>query len=280
MRTICVCLFAITLSTACTTGRDPMAPSSDTAAQRSAERSWDRNAACGDVIVADLRLGNDLICAGDALIVGADGIKINLDGHTIMGSGAGVGITVRGRQDIWIFGGTVTDFVTGVFIATSTGVVVKDNGFTRNREAVFLNGSSGNIVKANVAWQNGLRGIMLRPTASGAISTDNEVVDNILRDNPSGILVFGQPGNTLKANTISGASIAAIDLTGGGATGNVIKGNLLMTSAAGIRFGAGWTGNTILGNTIQANLCGFQGPSAGNTLQGNSLAGNSSDFCP
>jgi nitrous oxidase accessory protein NosD len=60
----------------------------------------------------------------------------------------------------------------------------------------------------------------------------------------------------------------------------MIKGNLLTTSAAGIRFTAGWTGNTVLGNIIQTNDCGIQGPTAGNTIQGNTLSANTLDFCP
>ena len=121
-------------------------------------------------------------------------------------------------------------------------MVIKDNGFTGNREAVFLNGSSGNTIKANTAWQNTSRGFMLRPTKSGVISTDNDVVGNVLTDNPSGILVFGQPGNTIKGNTISGSTVAALDLIGGGATGNEIQGKPAHhEGAVGILLGPGWS---------------------------------------
>jgi parallel beta-helix repeat protein len=170
--------------------------------------------------------------------------------------------------------------VTGIFLNTSTGVVIKDNAFTENREAVFLAGSSGNVVKSNVAWQNGLRGIMIRPTGTGVVSTENQVVANILTDNPSGILLFGQPGNTLKGNTISGGAVAAIDLTGGGASGNEIKENLLTASAAAIKFGPGWTGNAFIGNTIRSNSCGLQGSSTDNIFKDNLFSDNVADVCP
>jgi parallel beta-helix repeat protein len=103
----------------------------------------------------------------------------------------------------------------------------------------LLTGSSGNTVKHNTAWDNSLRGVMVRPTGSGAISTDNVIVDNVLTNNPSGILLFGQPGNTIKSNAIAQSSIAGIDLTGGGASGNIIKENVLTANAAGIRVGPG-----------------------------------------
>ena len=38
---------------------------------------------CGATIVEDVKLHHDLVCAGVGLIVGADGISINLNGHTI-----------------------------------------------------------------------------------------------------------------------------------------------------------------------------------------------------
>jgi len=191
----------------------------------------------------------------------------------------GNGITVRGRHDVSIAGGAINGFLTGVFVATSSGVEIKNNAFTGNREAVFLNGASGNTVKNNVAWQNSMRGIMLRPTMSGVISTDNVVMDNVLTDNPSGILVFGQPGNTIKANEIRGSTVAALDLSGGGASGNVFKSNLLANSAAGIKFGTGWTANTFVDNTIQSNTCGIAGRSANNVFKENVFVSNGLDAC-
>jgi parallel beta-helix repeat protein len=235
--------------------------------------------ACGASVVADLKLDEDLTCPGDALFVDGDGIKIDLQGHTITGAGVGVGITVRGHHDVSISRGTIQNFLTGVFVATSTDVVIKDNGFTQNREGVFLAGASGNTIKHNTAWQNTSRGFMIRPTGSGTISTDNVVMDNVVTNNPTGILLFGQPGNTLKANTISGSSVAGIDLTGGGASGTIVKDNLLTGNAAAIRFGIGWTDNTILANTIQANSCGITGTTADNLFKENVFSTNTADWC-
>ena len=128
----------------------------------------------------------------------------------------------------------------------------------------------------------GLRAFMIRPNLTGLIvSTNNDIADNMIVDNPTGIYLIRQPGNTFKGNTITGSTIAAIDLDPAplGTSGNVIKENLLERGGVGIRFSTGWTGNTILGNTIQLNTCAFQGPSANNTLQGNALIGNVTDFC-
>jgi len=237
------------------------------------------NDLCGATILADLKLDEDLSCAGDGLIVAADGITINLNGHAIAGSGSGIGVTLRARRDVVVHGGTITDFVTGIFISNSTGIAVKDNRFTRNREAVFLIASSGNVVKSNVAWRNQLRGIMLRPNASGVTSTQNLIIENTLTGNPSGILLFAQPGNILKENMIAESTVAGIDLTGGGASANLIKENILTANAAGITFGAGWTGNKVIENALQMNMCGIQGTVDGNTFKENVFTGNGSDSC-
>ncbi|HSL70995.1 MAG TPA: NosD domain-containing protein [Longimicrobiales bacterium] len=281
MRNISRSLVGLIVLAGCTSIGDSAAPPSNPTAH-----GWSATLAasvsCGDVIVSDLRLENDLTCAGDGLTVSGSGIKIDLNGHTIAGAGTGVGVRVSTSHDVVIWGGTVRGFLQGMFLAASTGIVIKDNEFTQNATAVLLQASSGNSIKANLFRGNGLRAIMLRPNLAGVFSTNNDVVDNLFIDNPTGIFLIAQPGNTFKGNTISGSTVAAIDLAPAplGASGNLIKGNLLVSSATGIRFAAGWTDNTILGNTIQANTCAFQGPSSGNTLQGNTLTANATDFCP
>jgi parallel beta-helix repeat protein len=269
------------LSTACTsdpTGAPPRAGPRVGAPERPDVKAT--IITCAATLMTDLRLESDLVCPGDAIFVGADDISIDLNGHTISGAGAGVGITVRSRQRVAIRGGLVRGFVTGIFVTSSSDIVISHNALTQNREAIFLAGSSSNVVKNNIAWENQLRGIMIRPTGAGALSTDNFVVENVLLDNPSGILLFGQPGNTLTANKISGSSVAAIDLTGGGASGNVVRGNRLSEGATGIKLGPGWIGNEFFGNAIAGNVCGTQGNTTGNTLQGNNFLRNIADTCP
>ena len=279
--TSCAVAALALLATAC--ANDPTGATQDGVRQIAVASRLDVKAstvACGATLLTDLKLASDLACPGDAIIVGADDITVDLGGHTVSGAGVGVGITVRARQGVTVRNGQVRGFLTGIFVAQSTDIVVSHNELTQNREGIFLNGSSGNVVKNNVAWANQLRGIMLRPTMSGIVSTDNRVVENVLTDNPSGILVFGQSGNTFIANHISGSSVGALDLTGGGASGNVFRGNRLAESAAGIKFGPGWTGNDFQGNTLAANICGTQGSTTGNALEANNFKGNVTDSCP
>jgi hypothetical protein len=43
--------------------------------------------ACGDTLTVDTRLDSDLACPGDGLVIAADGVTLDLGGHTITGSG-------------------------------------------------------------------------------------------------------------------------------------------------------------------------------------------------
>ena len=280
MRTLSGVMLAFCVLSACS-GGETTSPSATPSMNASSRSVAVTSAACGDVITSDLRLENDLVCAGDGLTVIGSGMRINLNNHTIRGTGAGVGIRVNASQDVSIQGGVIRGFVQGMFVAASTRIVIKDNEFTQNATAVLFQASSGNTIKANIARRNTVRAFMFRPNLTGVSSTDNDVVDNVLIDNPTGVLLISQPGNTFKGNTISGSTVAAMDLTSPpGASDNIIKGNLLTTSAVGIRLAGGWTGNTIRGNTLEANTCGLQGPNAGNTIQGNTFSRNSTDVCP
>ena len=282
-RCLAVLLSLSPSAAACTWSNEATAPSGESpGAERPATGPVvAATIACGGQVTHDIRVENDLTCAGDGPIVMADDITINLNGHPLTGNGTGNGITVRARSGVTIKNGIVRDFLTGIFVATSTGIIIKENGFTGNREAVFFNGSTNSTIKANTAWANTSRGFMLRPTGSGVQSTGNVVVDNVITGNPSGILVFGQPDNTIKGNLISGSTLAALDLIGGGAVGNEFKDNLLTAGAAGILLGPGWSsGNLFAGNTVSANTCGLKGTNVANTLKDNVFIGNTSDVCP
>ena len=70
----------------------------------------------------------------------------------------------------------------------------------------------------------------------------------------------------------------------GGVSGNVMKENVFIGNAAGIRLNLGATGllptgNTFIENTIAMNTCGVMGPPGDNTFKENVLEGNLADAC-
>jgi parallel beta-helix repeat protein len=243
-----------------------------------AARTAAANDLCRAIIVDDLKLDHDLACTGDGLIVGADGIKIDLNGYTITGFGIGVGIAVTGRTDITIAGGTVRNFAVAVRVNTSTDLVIKQNEFVANSEGIDLqSGSVGNTIKDNTFRDSATRGIMLRSN-----SRDNDIKNNIFTGNRVGILVFGGVDNTLKDNIVSESTLAGIRLNVI-ATGNLLKDNTVASNVVGIEFivtpTGSSTGNDLKTNTIAANGCGLKGPTAGNNFTNNSFEGNLADTC-
>lgn len=60
---------------------------------------------CGVPITTDVTLKQDLVCAGDGLVIGADGVTIVMRGFSIRGSDAGVGVKFNGHFLVRIFGG-------------------------------------------------------------------------------------------------------------------------------------------------------------------------------
>jgi hypothetical protein len=69
---------------------------------------------CGQTVTSDVTLNDDLVCSGTALTVGAGGVTIDLDGHTIQGDGTGIGVFLNVDGDVTVRDGTISGFVAGV----------------------------------------------------------------------------------------------------------------------------------------------------------------------
>lgn len=234
--------------------------------------------ACGATIVSNMKLGHDLTCPAGGLIIGADGIKLDLNGHTITGAGTGDGISIIGRNNVSISGGTVRSFFAGVRIMNSTDVIVKGNEFLENTDGVDCQaGCAGNTIKENSFADSRTRGVMLRTGSS-----NNVVKENTFTGNRTGILLFAPVDTIVKENIISGSSVAGIRVNVF-ATANLIIENTVMSNPAGIEFlvnqTGSATGNTLLENTIATNTCGLKGPTSGNTIRENVFDGNGADSC-
>lgn len=233
---------------------------------------------CGTTIVANLTLDHDLNCAGTGLIVGADGIELNLNGHSITGSGTSFGISVTGRTGVSISGGRISNFGAGVRTSNSAHIVIKGNEFRGNTDGVDLAaGSEGNTVTQNEFRDNRARGIMVR----GA-SSDHLIKENTFAGNRVGILLFGAANSIVKENIVSASVLAGIRVNVL-ATGNLVIENTTMANPVGIDFimgpAGGPAGNSFVENTIALNTCGLAGPSAGNTFRENVFDGNTIDTC-
>ena len=106
-----------------------------------------RDVACGATITSDTKLRADLTnCPGDGLVIGADGITLDLGRRTIDGTGADgqrTGIRLAGRRGVTIKGGTVQEFgaascSTPPTATGCTGVTVRASARARHQRAQRL----------------------------------------------------------------------------------------------------------------------------------------------
>ncbi len=233
---------------------------------------------CGATIAADLKLDHDVACQGSGPNVGADGIKVDLNGHTISGSGVGNGIDVTGRTDVTISGGIIRNFFAGVRILNSTDIVVRQNVLQGNTDGVDVqSGGIGNTIAHNDIRDSLARGIMFRSNTSR-----NTVRDNMFTGNRVGVLVFGGVDNVIRSNVVSGSGLAGIRFNIL-AAGNVVRRNTIVSNPAGVEFlitpTGSATGNTVVQNTLATNACGVKGRVEGNTIAKNRFDGNAADRC-
>jgi len=233
---------------------------------------------CGVTLDSNLKLDHNLACPGDGLIAGADGIKIDLNGHTIAGSVTGAGVTLTGRNHVTIFGGNIENFEAGVRVAASTGNVIYDNAISRNTDGIDLQaGSYGNVLARNTFRDNRSRGIMGRSDTAR-----NVIAGNAFTGNRVGVLLFGAAETTVVDNVISASLLAGIRLNVL-ATRNLVWRNTVTSNPAGIEFvitpTGSSTGNWLFANRIATNTCGIKGPVENNTISRTIFDGNLTDTC-
>ena len=142
---------------------------------------------CGQTVTADTKLANDLRdCPGVGIVIGADGVTLDLNGHTVDGNGTAdaEGIQSDGHDRVAIKHGKVTDFVEGVAVIDARGARVRRLSTRRSRHAgIFLDG-------ARVARVSG----------------------NATRDKCAGITVTRSRGVRVTRNTVSGGTCSGISI--------------------------------------------------------------------
>ena len=170
---------------------------------------------CGETITADTTLDSDLLnCANNGIVIGADGITLNLNGHVIDGDRtetAGcdpnvefcdVGVANDGHDRVTIKGGRVRDFGSGMFIFAARrnrlrGLSVLGNVF----EGIVLSRTARSLVKRSSASRNGRR--TDRPGLVLFESNHNRVAHNRMVGNGDlGLILYGSNHNLISHNRL------------------------------------------------------------------------------
>ncbi len=223
---------------------------------------------CGQVIMKSTVLQNDVgPCAGDGIVVGADNLILNLNGHRVSGNadqgtgGEFAGIRLVGRTGVTVSGhpgtsgktATVGGFEAGVVIDggsanTVQNLMVRDNigrDDFQNAElgdGIVVFDSPSNEIRNNVVIHNGIfDGIgVLGPTS------DNNTVEGNTVDDTVGTADGGPAGQGIIVNGAQGLDPAVI-------TGTKTVGNVVRRSASGGIANLNNTEAEIVGNTVVAN---------------------------
>ncbi|MGH3656094.1 MAG: right-handed parallel beta-helix repeat-containing protein [Micromonosporaceae bacterium] len=262
---------------------------------------------CGDTITASTTLSADVgPCPSGGIIIGADNITLNLNGHRIFGTPAqtdGAGVLLDGRTGVTVKNGTVESFDGGIAIDggsanTVKDMVVQDNVgslVTDYGEGIGIFVSDDNVLKNNTVRRNGpYAGIGLYKftvTGSAGTTTDGNLVQaNTVADNNSvptsvtsnqddGIrLEPGVTNNTVSSNTVTGSGLDGIAVffqaTGNTVSGNTVSGNgnhlFTHRKGDGIVVFLAANNTTVSDNTICGNAAnGLRVDSANNTVSSN-----------
>jgi parallel beta-helix repeat protein len=256
---------------------------------------------CGDVITTDTTLDSDLgPCPGNGLIVRADNITLDLNGHRIFaanGPEETVGVLLGRVRGVTVRNGTVEGFDAGVAVNggggnTVTGITAQNNindkmepfPFTPRTplppeqaplmvcdygDGITTFGSDGNVIEGNRVIGNGpYSGISLVDDSDDNVVRDNLVQDNNVLNRTTN--VDGDPVNSLCGGTAGGPGMQrgrtvqdiGIRIEGPGANGNQVVSNDV-------------DNNSLVGISIHSYVCNpLPGATAGQPNTGNVIAKN------
>jgi parallel beta-helix repeat protein len=208
---------------------------------------------CGDTVTVDTTLDRDLTgCRSNGLLIGADNITLDLNGHTVSGDGetfkacperefCDVGVLNNGHDGVTVRNGSVGRFESGVLVGRARENRVLDISSSQNTFFGFVVFSSAQIL---VRGNSGSRNIAPDGDGMGLFeSHDVRIVDNSFRRNPGpGIHVQASTDNLIKGNLISHSSPGV--LLGGErradrAERNQVRRNRFVRNAAGVVVGRG-----------------------------------------
>ena len=235
-------------------------------------------------LTANLVQGNHIGVTADgrqALGNTGNGVHVQYAPGNTVGGSLGAGNVIAGNQGhgVYIGGAAATG---NVVQGSHIGVDAPGEAKVPNAgNGVFLDGAPANTIQACLVSGNGENGVLV----SGSAASGNMVVDNVIGANygvdqalanvRDGVRLDGAPGNTVRGcqiltNEENGVSLfGAADNLVGGATSieqNVISGN---GGSGVVLSGSGATGNQVCGNVIGVDLDGTT--ELGNVLEGVSI---------
>ena len=268
----------------------------------SATQALANHVGCGDVITQDTWLDSDLVdCPGNGIVIGADGVTLDLNGHLIDGVSVASGVHNPGWDGITIKDGTIRQFSQGVALdhpasnntvrrvavaSTVTGIelfaglsLVRGNSLSNAGVGIDIYGPDNRVIGNDLDGNS--TGIRSHATSELVSEISNNTVVNNLG---SGILLVETENNHLSGNLIlnngtqqdfpHGAGVTMFHVDNTSVERNVIAGNDL-----GIKLALYGSGNRLRRNWIWSNgvdgILAFEGTH--DNLIDNNVAGRNGD---
>jgi hypothetical protein len=265
------------------------------------------NVDCGDVITHDLTLSKSLQCETSevGLVIGADGVDINLNGHGVSGAigrppkeTTGVGIdNSAGHDDVTIRNGGLIQWGNALHLRNASFNAIRNVSMGGGNSSVQIEGGESNILRSVVmtgtTFEVGLHAVdtdgLVVADSSGtqwAISGSGaRVVRNEVIGGPPffSCLVVSGNRNRIAENRLLSCSVASLVLESGG-DNELVDNEVTAGEAApgnendGIHIGAFTAGTLVQGNVVTgADDDGIDVRATATRLQGN-RADDNGDF--
>ena len=206
------------------------------------------NVSCGETITADTTLAGDLIdCPNNGIVIGADDITLDLNGHRIDGDGTefadcpkntfcDVGVLDDRHDGVKIKGGSTRQFLFGVWLAGARNSRVVDISSSKN---VFFGAVVGRSSRSVIRDGSFSHNIPPEGDGIGLFGSDHiKIANNSIKDNRGpGVHVDGSNHNVIKGNLFSHSSPGVLiggDRASDRGDRNEVRGNRFVRNSEGI----------------------------------------------
>ena len=237
---------------------------------------------CGETITADTTLQQDLLnCPNHGIVIGADGVTLDLNGHLVDGDGTPAadcdqqkepcdfGLFNDGHDGVTVRDGSVREFAAGVLFGTATGRA-------RNNRVLGVSATRNQFTGIGIFSQ--VRGLVRNSSGDGSLGRDGmglslgdshqvRILNNSFRHNAHvGMETFESDRYLIKGNLFSRNDEEAI-LMGG--RNNQVRRNRLVRNGSGMSLGG--RGNVVAHNRIVGGHDGIRVEKGRGTLVADNL---------
>ena len=229
-------------------------------------------------------IASDFSVSGNAILVTADDVSLDLQGFTIDGDGTGAGIQIESADGVTVRNGAIRNFDRGLLAENSSygrfvDLIVADNVNEGLHLRSLSGASNGHFVERVRASDNGGIGVVLEADSEGTASGNQLIGVHSVNNGEYGIQIWAANssqanGNIIRNGRIQGAGNPALDLRAQFGTsrcnGNIIENmQIVDNQQIGVLLIATGGSATTSGNVIRNSVIQGNGDEhAGISLQG------------